>query len=105
DCPPRRRRHHQPADRRAAHPFGLQVQAGAVRRQARSPDQRLLLPAGRGPARPRRPPGGDGPAGEAAVHRPARGQRRQAELRRHRPGRRRGRRAQHLRPHAGRARL
>ena len=37
----------------------LQVRAGDLRRQARPPDQRLLLPARRGPARVRRPAGRD----------------------------------------------
>ena len=61
-----------------------------MRRQACPPDQRLLLPARRGPARVRRPARGDPRPGEAAVDRAARDQRGPADLRAHRglvPGR------------------
>ena len=54
---------------------GQQVRAGDHGGQARPPDQRLLLPARRGPARVRRPAGRDPRAGEAAVDRAARDQR------------------------------
>ena len=60
---------------------------------ARAADQRLLLPARRGPAGVRRPAGRDPRPGEAAVDRAARDQRGPADLRGHRPrgrGRRRG---------------
>ena len=63
----------------------LQVRPGHLRRQARPPDQRLLLPARRGPARVRRPAGRDPRAGEAAVDRAARDQRRPADARAPRP--------------------
>ena len=56
----------------------LQVQPGDLRRQARPPDQRLLLPARRGPARVRRPARRDPRPGEAALDRAARDQRRPA---------------------------
>ena len=72
------RRHHQPADRRAAREDHVEVRAGHLRGQARPPDQRLLQPARRGPARVRRPAGRDHAAGEAALDRAARDQRRPA---------------------------
>ena len=60
---------------------GQQVRPGHLRRQARPPDQRLLLAARRGPARVRRPAGRDPRPGEAAVDRAARDQRGPADRR------------------------
>ena len=92
----RRRGRHQPLDRRPADQDRQQVQAGPLQRQARPADQRLLLPARRGPAGVRRPARGHPRAGEAALDRAARDQRRPADLRGRRPGRagRRGGRRQ-----------
>ena len=78
--PPDARGHHQPPDRRPADQDRLQVQAGPLQRQARPPDQRLLLPARRGPARVRRPARRHPRAGEAALDRAARDQRGPADL-------------------------
>ena len=75
-------RHHQPADRRPADRGRLQVRPGHLLRQARPPDQRLLLPAAGGPARVRRPARRDRGPREAAVDRAARDQRGPADLRR-----------------------
>ena len=83
----RRRGRHQPLDRRPAHQDRQQVQARALQRQACPPDQRLLLPARRGPARVRRPAGRHPRPGEAALDRAARDQRRPADLRGRRPRR------------------
>ncbi len=87
----RRRGRDQPLDRRPAHQDRQQVQAGPLQRQARPPDQRLLLPARRGPARVRRPARGHPRPGEAALDRPARDQRRPPDLRGRRPRRARRR--------------
>ncbi|CAA9388923.1 MAG: DNA-directed RNA polymerase omega subunit, partial [uncultured Nocardioides sp.] len=88
----RRRGRHQPLDRRPARQDRQQVQARPLQRQACPPDQRLLLPARRGPPRVRRPARRHPRAGEAPVDRAARDQRGPADLRGHRPGRRGGRR-------------
>ena len=87
----RRRGRHQPLDRRPADQDRQQVQAGPLQRQARPPDQRLLLPARRGPAGVRRPARRHPRAGEAALDRAARDQRGPADLRGRRPGRARRR--------------
>src|SRR3984885_15443958 len=76
-----RRRNHQPSDRRLASGRGQQVRPRDHGVEAGQADQRLLRPAGRGPARVCRPPGRDQGAGEAAVDRPARDQRAPAQRR------------------------
>ena len=62
----------------------LQVRAVDLRGQAGPADQRLLRPAGRGPARVRRAAGRAAAQGEAAVDRAARDQRRPARAHRRR---------------------
>src|SRR6185312_3399684 len=75
------RRHHQPADRRPAREDRQQVRSRDLRGEARSSDQRLLLPARRGPAGVRGSARGDPRAGEAALRGAPRDQHRSARLR------------------------
>src|SRR4051794_17497338 len=78
------RRHHQPPDRRPARGRRQQVRTRDLRRQACAADQRLLLPARRGPAGVRRPARRDPCPGEAALGGPARDRRGHARRRAHR---------------------